>query len=30
VIVERGAADTVRGEGLTYLAVYELADLGLG
>ena len=29
VIVERGAADTVRAEGLTYLAAYDLADLGL-
>ena len=30
VIVERGAADTVRGEGLPYIAAYDLADLGLG
>src|SRR5829696_8100532 len=30
VIVERGAADTVRAEGLEYLAAYDLADLGLG
>ena len=30
VIVERGAADRVRSEGLTYVAAYELADLGLG
>jgi orotate phosphoribosyltransferase len=30
VIVERGAADTVRAEGLTYLAAYDAADLGLG
>jgi orotate phosphoribosyltransferase len=29
VIVERGAAEKVRAEGLTYLAAYELADLGL-
>ena len=29
VIVERGAAERVRSEGLTYLAAYELADLGL-
>ena len=29
VIVERGAADTVRAEGLEYLAAYDLADLGL-
>lgn len=29
VIVERGAAETVRGEGLTYVAAYDLADLGL-
>ena len=29
VIVERGAAETVRGEGLEYLAAYDLADLGL-
>lgn len=29
VIVERGAADRVRAEGLTYVAAYELADLGL-
>jgi orotate phosphoribosyltransferase len=29
VIVERGAADKVRGEGLTYLAAFDLADLGL-
>jgi len=29
VIVERGAADRVRSEGLTYTAAYELADLGL-
>jgi orotate phosphoribosyltransferase len=30
VIVERGAAGTVRAEGLEYLAAYDLADLGLG
>jgi orotate phosphoribosyltransferase len=30
VIVERGAADTVRAEGLTYIAAYDLADLDLG
>jgi orotate phosphoribosyltransferase len=30
VIVERGAADTVRGEGLPYIAAYGIADLGLG
>jgi orotate phosphoribosyltransferase len=30
VIVERGAADTVLGEGLPYIAAYELTDLGLG
>jgi orotate phosphoribosyltransferase len=30
VIVERGAAETVRGEGLPYIAAYDLADLGLG
>jgi orotate phosphoribosyltransferase len=30
VIVERGAAATVRAEGLEYLAAYDLADLGLG
>jgi orotate phosphoribosyltransferase len=30
VIVERGAADTVLGEGLPYVAAYELTDLGLG
>ncbi len=30
VIVERGAADRVRSEGLTYVAAYELDDLGLG
>ena len=29
VIVERGAAGTVRTEGLEYLAAYDLADLGL-
>ena len=29
VIVERGAADAVRAEGLEYLAAYDLADLGL-
>jgi orotate phosphoribosyltransferase len=29
VIVERGAAETVRGEGLTYVAAYDLVDLGL-
>jgi len=29
VIVERGAAGTVRAEGLEYLAAYDLADLGL-
>jgi orotate phosphoribosyltransferase len=29
VIVERGAAERVRSEGLTYLAAYELTDLGL-
>jgi orotate phosphoribosyltransferase len=29
VIVERGAAETVRGDGLTYVAAYDLADLGL-
>jgi orotate phosphoribosyltransferase len=29
VIVERGAAETVRGEGLSYVAAYELRDLGL-
>lgn len=29
VIVERGAAERVRTEGLPYLAAYELADLGL-
>ncbi|MGH8893289.1 MAG: orotate phosphoribosyltransferase [Actinomycetes bacterium] len=29
VIVERGAAEKVRAEGLTYVAVYEMADLGL-
>jgi orotate phosphoribosyltransferase len=29
VIVERGAADRVRSEGLTYTAAYDLADLGL-
>lgn len=29
VIVERGAADRVRAEGLAYVAAYELADLGL-
>jgi len=29
VIVERGAADAVRGEGLTYIAAYGVADLGL-
>jgi orotate phosphoribosyltransferase len=30
VIVERGAAETVRAEGLPYVAAYDLADLGLG
>jgi orotate phosphoribosyltransferase len=30
VIVERGAAETVRAEGLPYLAAYDIADLGLG
>lgn len=30
VIVERGAADRIRAEGLTYVAAYEPADLGLG
>ena len=30
VIVERGAAGRVESEGLTYLAAYHLADLGLG
>jgi orotate phosphoribosyltransferase len=30
VIVERGAAETVRGEGLSYIAAYGLSDLGLG
>ena len=30
VIVERGAAGRVESEGLTYLAAYQLADLGLG
>ena len=29
VIVERGAAGRVESEGLTYLAAYQLADLGL-
>ena len=29
VIVDRGAGDAVRGEGLEYRAVYTLADLGL-
>jgi orotate phosphoribosyltransferase len=29
VIVERGAADRVTAEGLTYRAAYQLADLGL-
>lgn len=29
VIVERGAAEKVRFEGLTYLAAFDLADLGL-
>ena len=29
VIVERGAAGSVRAEGLEYLAAYDLADLGL-
>lgn len=29
VIVERGAADRVRSEGLAYVAAYDLADLGL-
>jgi orotate phosphoribosyltransferase len=29
VIVERGAAGTVRAEGLSYIAAYELVDLGL-
>jgi orotate phosphoribosyltransferase len=29
VIVERGAADAVRGAGLDYLAAYSLTDLGL-
>ena len=29
MIVERGAAGTVRAEGLEYLAAYDLADLGL-
>jgi orotate phosphoribosyltransferase len=30
VIVERGAADTVLGEGLPYIAAYDRTDLGLG
>ena len=30
VIVERGAAGRVESEGLTYVAAYHLADLGLG
>jgi orotate phosphoribosyltransferase len=30
VIVERGAAGRVVGEGLPYIAAYDLADLGLG
>jgi orotate phosphoribosyltransferase len=30
VIVERGAADTVLGEGLPYIAAYDVNDLGLG
>ena len=30
VIVERGAADRVRAEGLSYVAAYDLADLDLG
>jgi orotate phosphoribosyltransferase len=30
VIVERGAAETVRAAGLSYIAAYELVDLGLG
>jgi orotate phosphoribosyltransferase len=29
VIVERGAAPLIEKEGLTYLAAYQLADLGL-
>jgi len=29
VILERGAAGTVRSAGLTYLAAYDMADLGL-
>jgi orotate phosphoribosyltransferase len=29
VVVERGAAEVVRGEGLEYLAAYDLTDLGL-
>jgi orotate phosphoribosyltransferase len=29
VIVERGAADRVRSEGLAYVWAYDLADLGL-
>jgi orotate phosphoribosyltransferase len=30
VIVERGAADTVLGEGLPYIAAYDVTDLDLG
>ena len=30
VIVERGAGERIRREGLRYLAAYDLADLGLG
>jgi orotate phosphoribosyltransferase len=30
VIVERGAADAIRAEGLTYVTAYGLGDLGLG
>jgi orotate phosphoribosyltransferase len=30
VIVDRGARELVEAEGLTYLAAYEMADLGLG